>query len=78
MKFSRKERIILCNQYLILEKLYPEDAEDYAQTRKALEHGYALHYSDLAENIYEDELSEQECQEVLDILNMYSFVTSAY
>ncbi len=78
MKFSRKERIILCNQYLILEKLYPENAEGYAQTRKALEHGYALHYSDLAQNIYEDELSEQECKEVLDILEMYSFLTFAY
>lgn len=78
MEFSRKERIILCNQYLILEKLYPEDAEGYAQTRKALECGYVLHYSDLAQNIYEDELSEQECQEVLDILSMYSFLTFAY
>ncbi len=78
MEFSRKERLILCNQCLILEKLYPEEAEGYAQTRKALERGWALHYSDLAENIFEDELSEQECQEVLDILNMYSFLNSVY
>lgn len=78
MEFSRKERLILCNQCLILEKLYPEEAEGYAQTRKALEKGWALHYRAIAENIYEDELSEQECQEVLDILNMYSFLTFAY
>jgi len=78
MEFSRKERLILCNQCLILEKLYPEDAEGYAQTRKALEKGWALHYSALAQNIYEDGLSEQECQEVLDILSMYSFLTFAY
>ena len=77
MELDKKERLILSNQLKILEKLYPDEADYYAQHRKALEEGYALHYSWLFENIY-DEMSVEECKEVLDFLDMYRAITFSY
>ena len=77
MKLDKKERLILSNQLKILEKLYPEESDYYAQHRKALEEGYSLHYGWLFENIY-DEMSVEECKEVLDILDMYRAITFSY
>jgi len=42
---------LLINQYKILERLCPGEAEHYAQLRTALERGYALEYSDLFEDM---------------------------
>lgn len=77
MDLTKIERLIIANQFKILEKLYPEEAEYYAKNRKALENGYKLHYQWIIENIY-DEMSEDECQEVVDILNMYRSLTFSY
>jgi hypothetical protein len=70
IKLDIKERLQLSFQLKILEKLYPEEEEYYANHRKAIEDGYELHYSWIAENISEG-LSTEECKEVLDILDMY-------
>lgn len=78
LRLSRTERLILSNQYQILERLYPDDAEYLQQTRQALERGYALHYKDAVENIDEDELSAEDCVEVLDILSMFTALDRAY
>lgn len=77
MELSKKERLILSNQLKILEKLYPDEAEYYVQHRKAIEEGYSLHYGWLYENIYDD-LSINECKEVLDTLDMYRAITFSY
>lgn len=74
---EKLKRYELINQLLILEKLYPEEADYYAKNRKALENGYKLHYSWLTENI-SDGLSEEECKEVLDILDMYRSITFSW
>ena len=74
MNLDLKDRLIIANQFKILEKLYPEDADYYSRHRKALENGYQLHYKWLVENFYE-EMSEAECKEVLDILEMYRAIT---
>lgn len=71
------ERLNFINQMLILEKLYPEEAEYYAKNRKALEHGYELHYSWLVESI-SDPLSEDQCKQVLDVLDMYRSITFSW
>lgn len=71
MKLDKKERLALVNQFLILEKLYPEEADHYAKHRQALAEGYELHYSWIYENIW-DGLTKEECKKVLDILDMYS------
>tara|TARA_R110000787_G_scaffold37145_7_gene94603 strand:- start:3420 stop:3935 length:516 start_codon:yes stop_codon:yes gene_type:complete len=77
MKLDKIQRVILANQLKILEALYPDDAEFLAPKRTALEEGYALHYEDLAESYY-DELPEEECKFVLDVLDMYRSITFSY
>lgn len=74
---DKLKRYELINQLLILEKLYPEEANYYSRNRKALENGYELHYSWLTENI-SDGLSEEQCKEVLDILDMYRSITFSW
>ena len=80
MKLSQMERLILVNQYMILEKLYPEEASSYAQIRNALEDGYELEYSEIFNNICHDDevLNEDGCMMVRDILNMFSALKRSY
>lgn len=70
MKLDKKERLALVNQFLILEKLYPEEADYYAKHRQAIAEGYELHYAWIYEGLL-DGLSEEECKFVLDILELY-------
>lgn len=80
MKLSITERWMLANQYRILERLYPDEAGSLNQDRTALEDGYELHYEEAASrvNISMDGMTEDECREVLDILNMYRALTFSY
>lgn len=78
MKLSKVERLMLVNQYLILEGLYPDEKEFYANNRKAIEEGFELHYSDLFAGISDKTLTEKECREVLDILDMFRAITFSY
>jgi len=70
MDLDKKDRLILANQYRILEALYPDEAAEFARSRKALENGYKLQYHSLIEFI-SDEMSEEKCREVLDILDLH-------
>lgn len=78
MDLTRVERLMISNQFKILEGLYPEDKEYYELHRKAIDEGYKLHYDDVFESLSLDELTEQECREVLDIFNMYRALTFSY
>ena len=71
MKLDIKERLTLSFQLKILEKLYPEDKEYYANHRKAIEDGYELHYDWITEHLSEG-LTSDECTFVLDVLDMYA------
>ncbi len=77
MKLSKFERFIISNQFKILEKLYPEEADYYASSRKAIEEGYTLHYDWITDHLY-DEFSIEDCKKVLDILDMYSSIKYSY
>lgn len=77
MDLSLKDRLIIANQLKILEKLYPDEAKDYSNHRKAIEQGYKLHYSWLTEWLY-DEMPETEGKEVLKILDMFRAITFSY
>jgi uncharacterized protein YfbU (UPF0304 family) len=77
MELSKIERLQLINQFLILEKLYPEEASYYEQHRIALEQGFALHYRWIVENVWDD-LSESECRKVLDSLELYRAIQHSY
>jgi uncharacterized protein len=78
LELTLKERLLLANQYLILEKLYPEEASRYSQFREALRWGYSLHYSELVDWFSELGLSRDECRKVIEILNMYRALHAAY
>ncbi len=66
-----EQRLILINQYKILEKLYPEDAEIYARYQEILNDGYTLHYNDLIEYMAKP-MPEEAMEFVLDILDLYN------
>jgi uncharacterized protein len=77
MDLDMKDRLIIANQLLILEKLYPQEADYYAKHREAIESGYKLHYDWLVEH-FSEEMPEEDCTEVLDILDMYRGLAIAY
>ncbi len=74
---SDAERLILSNQYQILEKVDPDNAKDYAQSRRTVEEGFAAFYGDLFLAI-DDELSPSECRYVFDVLDMYRMLNRSY
>lgn len=76
MNLDKIQRRILSNQYMILQKLYPEEAESFGNYRKALEDGYALHYDWMFQDIL-DELSVDECRWVLNVLQMHRALHNA-
>lgn len=71
LKLSLKDRVILANQYRILEMLDKESAEQYARNREIVESGYQRAYAWLVEQFSPDGLSDEECGEVYDILDMH-------
>lgn len=77
MNLDIKERLFLSFQLKILEKLYPEEKEYYANHRKAIEDGYELHYSWITEHLSEG-LTSEKCKLVLDILDMYSVIFRSF
>ena len=77
MKFDKKERYIISNQLLILEKLYPEDAKFYSERREAIEQGYEDECEAAMEHIY-DPLTSDIQTEVIDALDMYSAIKRSY
>jgi hypothetical protein len=69
MRLTETERLILSNQYRILEQLYPDEAELFALHRKAVEGGFVSHYK--PHMLLGEEVSEEVCREVLEILRMH-------
>jgi uncharacterized protein YfbU (UPF0304 family) len=73
VRFSDNERLILRNQYQILLHLDQGNAKEYQMNIDILESGFELYYSELFEamNPGKDILGQDECQFVIDVLNMY-------
>ena len=78
LSLTNKERLEYIYLLRILEKLYPEQSEEYSQYRNALQRGFSLHYADMMIELSEDELSINECKKVLDILEMYRGIIYSY
>ena len=76
MELSMKDRLILYNQYAILEKLCPEETY-LANAKKIIECGYTLNYDWITLHL-SLELPEERCGEVLDTLVMYRALNSTY
>lgn len=78
MELGKVERLILSNQYLILENLYPEQAHDYALRREIIESGYSFLYNDHVYNDLDDYMTEDKYQEVNKILDMYLTIKTSF
>lgn len=70
MEITKRDRLILINQYRILASLNKAEADHYEELISILENGYAIFYSQLDEWISE-EMPEYEGRFVLEILDLY-------
>src|SRR5690348_11724025 len=77
MQLSKIDRILLANQYRILEKLDPANAEIYASNCKVLENGFSLNYAALDQR-FKDGLNSEQCSEVIQILLMFEALHHGY
>lgn len=77
VKLTRMERAKFIYLFKILKNQGDEDY-DYENMIKALQYGFELHYSDVFECLYDEELKAEECREVLDILEMYRGIIYSY
>ena len=76
---SKPERLMLANQYLILEKLAGKDkseGEFYAARRRALEAGYTFEYGAAFQHL-DPEMPPEDCEFVYDVLDMYRAFANA-
>ena len=80
MQLSEVERWILSNQYRILERLYPEYEDSFKEAQEAIGCGYELEYDGLSQHIYSGQqvMTTVECQEVINILAMFSVLARTY
>jgi len=76
LKLTKTERVILANQYRLLEVLVPDEADYFAQRREIVEKGYAIHYSEIDQWFYE-EMEPEASRDILDILNMFRAISNA-
>lgn len=76
INLSRIERYKISNQLRILEALYPNEAEDFANQREIFESGYEFLYSFQVDHIYDgdDIMKAEECLEVWDTLSMFDAI----
>jgi uncharacterized protein YfbU (UPF0304 family) len=67
-----KERVAFANQYEILSRLAEDEYEkkQFENMRDVFISGYSKYYS-LATDHFEEEVSDNECKFVIDVLNLY-------
>lgn len=70
MELSKRDRLILINQYKILASLNKDDADHYQELISILENGYSIFYSQLDEWVSSD-MPEEEGRFVLEVLDLY-------
>ncbi len=70
------QRLILSNQYYLMSKLNPDDADKYSRLQTIVERGYSLQMRELDKEF--GYLEEQECKELIDILEMYHAMQESY
>lgn len=69
MEMTNAQRLILSNQYYLMAKLTPENAEKYKRLQTIVERGYELQMREMSKEY--GCLVEDECREVIDIMEMY-------
>lgn len=72
------ERIQLRNQFKILARLYPDEADHYNKLMEIVESGYTFLYGELEEMTISSEMTVAECQYVYDVLDMFRFLKVSF
>ena len=70
MELTKKDRVLLINQYKVLAALNKDEEAYYLELIEVLERGYEIFYSLVDEWISED-MPEDEGRFVLNILDLY-------
>lgn len=77
-ELSKKERLLLINQYRILALLDEEgEADYYRKCIRILESGYEFHYH-LLDQFIDDPMIAEESHEIIDILSMFRVLNDSY
>ncbi|MDZ4797684.1 MAG: YfbU family protein [Bryobacteraceae bacterium] len=71
------ERLQLVNQYRILEALYPDEAEHYAEHREIVAEGITIRYGELFGEL-SDEIDVIEGKYVCEVLDMYKMLLGSF
>lgn len=78
MNLTIKDRLILSNQYKILEGLYSDEKEYFIKAQTILSNGFELEYDSIVRHLDNEVVTIEECKEVLDILEMFSALKSGF
>ena len=73
MELTKKDRILLINQYEILKRLDPGNADHYEQLTEILRRGYEVLYCMIDDQV-SDEMRHDQGRLVLDLLDFYRSV----
>lgn len=76
MEMTNAQRLILSNQYFLMSQMDPANADKYKRLQTIIEHGYELQMSELSKEF--GCLSEAQCQEVIDVMDMYHAMQESY
>jgi uncharacterized protein YfbU (UPF0304 family) len=73
MELSKLERYYLSNQLRILEALYPNEADEHAVQREAVEQGYSFVYEMGMDHILDgdDAMTPEDSKEVWEVMDMF-------
>ncbi|GAD79297.1 YfbU family protein [Vibrio ezurae] len=76
MEMTNAQRLILSNQYYLMSKLSPENQDKYERLQTIVERGYGLQMRELDKDF--GSISETECREVIDIMEMYHAMQESF
>ncbi|TKF41384.1 YfbU family protein [Vibrio sp. F13] len=69
MEMTNAQRLILSNQYYLMSQMDPENSAKYQRLQTVVERGYELQMRELNKEF--GCLTEAECREIIDIMEMY-------
>ncbi len=76
MEMTNAQRLILSNQYILMSQLDPANAEQYKRLQTIIERGYELQMTELNKEF--GAISEAQCREVIDVMEMYHAMQESY
>lgn len=77
MNLSKTERLMLINQFSIMEKLEDDEKERYSLYKEILERGYVYDYDEIFDHLYKD-LPVDNSKFVINVLSMYRSLNDSY